>query len=302
MKLLITGIAGFIGSSIARTALQRGYTVYGIDDLSQGYLSNVPKGATFLQLDIRNYENLHRLPRDIDYILHLAGQSSGEISFDNPVLDLEKNVVSTLNLIKFGIEKKIKKIFYASSMSVYGATEDRPISETEWCSPLSCYGVGKLTAEQYLKVYQCQLPYISFRMFNVYGPGQDLSNLRQGMVSIYLAQALTNNHILVKGSLSRFRDFIYIDDIVNVWLESLERQDLLNECLNLGTGIKTTVFELLSELKDSFPRCSWQEKPQTAGDQFGIYADMDKFKSFFPHIKFLPLKDGLKEFIYWAKK
>ncbi|HBS51496.1 MAG TPA: NAD-dependent epimerase, partial [Coxiellaceae bacterium] len=210
MNLLITGVAGFIGSRVARTAIEKGYKVIGVDDLSQGYLRNVPKEVHFFEFDLTKSNNTAKLPKNIDYILHLAGQSSGEVSFDNPILDLEKNTISTLNLIKFGIKNKVKKIIYASSMSVYGTAEDSPVSETHVCSPLSCYGVGKLAAENYLKVYQNQLPYTIFRMFNVYGSGQDMSNLRQGMVSIYLAHIFKDGYVPVKGSVQRFRDFIYI--------------------------------------------------------------------------------------------
>ena len=123
----------------------------------------------FIKLDLSKKENIPELPTDIDFILHLAGQSSGDISFDNPILDLEKNTHSTLNLIRFGIENKVKKILYASSMSVYGSVEDKPISEECKTSPLSCYGVGKKCSENYLYVYNNKLPYLNYRMFNVYG-------------------------------------------------------------------------------------------------------------------------------------
>ena len=302
MKLLITGIAGFIGSKLADAALTKGHEVVGVDDLSNGYLKNVPQKAEFLELDLIKPETMNKLPKDIDYIFHLAGQSSGEISFDNPILDLEKNAISTLNLIKLGIKNNIKKIFYASSMSVYGTTQDQPIDESHVCVPLSCYGVGKLAAENYLRIYQNEIPYIAFRMFNVYGPGQDMSNLRQGMVSIYLAHILKNGHIPVKGGVQRFRDFIYIDDVVNIWLQALEKTDINNECFNLGTGVKTTVLELLTKIQKILPMFSWSEVHSTLGDQIGIYADQKKIKTFFGNYIFVSLEEGLLKFTKWLKK
>lgn len=302
MNLLITGIAGFIGSRIANAAINKGYKVTGVDDLSQGRIHNVPKDCEFLKLDLIQSENFEKLPKNIDCILHLAGQSSGEISFDNPVLDLEKNAISTLNLIKYGIKNKVKKIIYASSMSVYGSVQDRPIDESLACSPLSCYGVGKLAAENYLKIYQNQIPYTAFRMFNVYGPGQDMSNLRQGMVSIYLAYILKNGHIPIKGGIQRFRDFIYIDDVINIWMQSIEKQDTNNECFNLGTGVKTTVLELLTKIQKILPGFTWSEAPSTLGDQFGIYADTKKIKTFFSNHVFISLDEGLLGFIQWLKE
>lgn len=302
MNLLITGIAGFIGSKIAQAAIDKGFKVFGIDDLSQGKLSNVPIGSEFLELNLINPENLKKIPHNINYILHLAGQSSGEISFDNPVLDLEKNSISTLNLIKFGIENKVKKIIYASSMSVYGTTEDKPISEDNICAPLSCYGVGKLAAENYLKIYSNQLPFTAFRMFNVYGPGQDMDNLRQGMVSIYLAHIIQKKHIPIKGKIDRYRDFIFINDVVDVWLKSIELENTNNKTFNLGTGVRTTVSELLLKLQKIIPDFTWEEIENTRGDQFGIYANTNELKKIFHIDQFTALEEGLDIFIKWINQ
>ena len=301
-NLLITGVAGFIGSKIAASAIAKGYKVFGVDDLSQGYTSNIPKGVEFLEFDLADPKNINKLPKNMDFILHLAGQSSGEISFDNPVLDLEKNTVSTLNLIKYGIEKKIKKFLYASSMSVYGNVADVPVTEDSACAPLSCYGVGKLAAESYLKVYQDKMPYVIFRMFNVYGPGQDMQNLRQGMVSIYLSYALKNQCIPVKGNLKRFRDFIYIDDVVNLWLQAIENLNIKNKCFNLGTGKKTSVLELLNIIKNYIPNCSWEELEKTPGDQFGVHADISLLENTFIANSFTDIAKGMEKFITWAYK
>ena len=302
MKLLITGIAGFIGSKVAMGALQQGFQVVGVDDLSQGVLANIPKEAEFIKLDLTKPEYMNSLPKDIDIILHLAGQSSGEISFDNPVIDLNKNVVTTLNLIKYGIEISAKKIIYASSMSVYGTTIDAPISENHHCAPLSCYGIGKLAAEHYLEIYKDKLPFVAFRMFNVYGPGQDMANLRQGMVSIYLAHILKDKNVPVKGSLSRFRDFIYIDDVVDVWLQSIKNDKVHNQAFNLGTGVRTTVLELLSKFQNIIPGFVWRELKTTPGDQFGIYAGRLKLNSFFNVDNFVTLDKGLEVFTAWAQQ
>lgn len=302
MKLLITGIAGFIGSKVAKAALADGYVVVGVDDLSQGYVSNIPKGCNFIKGNLIDPNFVNNLPKDCEIILHLAGQSSGEISFDNPVLDLEKNAISTLNLIKYGINNGVKKIVYASSMSVYGATEDKPIDESYMCAPLSCYGVGKLAAENYLRIYQDQIPYTIFRMFNVYGPGQDMSNLRQGMVSIYLAHILKTNHIPIKGTLTRFRDFIYIDDVVDIWLQSIKNNAFNNKCFNLGAGIRTTVLELLQKIQNIMPPFTWEELPNIHGDQFGIYADTKKIENILGNYSFTSLDIGLLKFIECLKR
>ena len=217
-------------------------------------------------------------------------------------MDLKKNTVSTLNLIRYGIENSIERMVYASSMAVYGTVDDRPIDESHLCLPLSCYGVGKLAAENYLCVYLSKLPFVSLRMFNVYGPGQDLNNLRQGMVSIYLAQALEKGKIEVKGSVDRFRDFIFIDDVVEIWFKAATCSSALGQTLNVGTGIKTTVKDILESVCKRVPESSYFVDGSTEGDQSGIYADVTKLSQCLGHSKFVQLEQGLGVFADWASK
>lgn len=300
-KVLITGVAGFVGSHVASRFLQEGYTVIGVDDLSNGRIENVPSRLEFVEGDLAQPSTIARIPRDCDCILHLAGQSSGEISFDDPVADLEKNTVSTLNLIRYGIENQVQRMVYASSMSVYGNVENEPIHENHACKPLSCYGVGKHAAEGYLRVYQSQLPFVSMRMFNVYGPGQDMNNLRQGMVSIYLAQALRSGRIEVKGSTDRFRDFIYIDDVVDAWIRAATYPSALGRTLNIGTGVRTTVGALLERICGLVSGSSYFVQGVTPGDQSGIYADPTDLRECLGLSSFTPLDVGLQKFVDWAR-
>ena len=302
MKILITGVAGFIGSHVAKRFLAEGYTVVGVDNLSNGKIENVPAGIEFIQADLCNAESLSLLPSDCKKILHFAGQSSGEISFDDPVADLHTNTILTLNLIKYGIDNKLERIVYSSSMSVYGNVEDEPINELHETIPLSCYGVGKLASEGYLRIYQKQLPFVAMRMFNVYGPGQDLSNLRQGMVSIYLAQALKSGKINVKGGINRYRDLIYIDDIVEAWYRAATYDSAKNQVFNLGTGRKTTVGGLLNMVCEIVPNATYKIIEGTPGDQNGIYADNNKLKRILKLDQFVEPEKGISIFADWAKK
>ncbi len=301
-KILITGVGGFIGSKVARRFQEEGFDVIGIDDLSTGKLVNVPVEIEFIQGDLSLEKTITKIPFDCCKILHLAGQSSGEISFEDPILDLKKNTISTLNLIKFGIENNVERFVYASSMSVYGNVANCPISELVSCAPLSCYGVGKMTAERYLQIYSDQLPFVSLRMFNVYGPGQDMDNLKQGMVSIFLEQALRSNTIQVKGSLDRFRDLIYISDVVELWYRATLEVKAKNQIINIGTGTRTTVRSLLNEICQLLPGRTYYEEDVTPGDQTGIYADNCKLLNLFGKYNFIPLNQGLKEFYEYSSK
>jgi UDP-glucose 4-epimerase len=300
MKILITGVAGFIGSHIAKRFVKEGYEVVGIDDLSNGKIENVPAGICFITGDLANKETIALLPADCKKILHLAGQSSGEISFDDPLSDLQRNTTSTLNLILYGIRNNVERIVYASSMSVYGPVPDEPIDESHETFPLSCYGVGKLASEGYLKVYQKKLPFVAMRMFNVYGPGQDLSNLRQGMVSIYIAQALSSGKIIVKGSTSRYRDLVYIDDVVEAWFRAATYEEAKNKTINLGTGEKTTVETLLQKICEVVPGAVYMVEDPTPGDQDGIYAENGQLREVLKMDSFVAPDHGISTFIAWA--
>jgi UDP-glucose 4-epimerase len=301
-KILITGVAGFIGSHISERFLSHGYHVVGIDDFSTGKRENIPSGVDFIEGDLASTDIFKIIPTDCCKILHLAGQSSGEISFDDPVSDLRRNTISTLNLIRYGILNKVERLVYASSMSVYGSTGEDAILEEAGCQPLSCYGISKLASEQYLRTYQNQLPYVSLRMFNVYGPGQDLDNLRQGMVSIYLSQAIRSKKIHVKGSLDRFRDFIYIDDVVEAWFRASTYKSALNQTINVGTGIKTTVKMLLNKICNLVPESSYNNEGFTPGDQAGIFPNINSLSDILGLNKFTGLDIGLGKFIKWAEK
>ena len=300
-RVIITGVGGFIGAHVARRFLAEGFAVVGVDDLSSGSRANIPPGVDFIEADLAARTTLALLPRDCQAILHLAGQSSGEISFDDPVADLEKNTVSTLNLVRHGIDIRVPRLVYASSMSVYGSVPDAPVAETQPCAPLSCYGVGKFAAENYLRVYARQLPYVAMRMFNVYGPGQDLSNLRQGMVSIYLAQALRDGRIEVKGSVERFRDCIFVDDVVEAWFRATTRDAALGQTLNIGTGVRTSVRELLTRICELVPGSVYEVRGGTPGDQSGIYADNGALRRTLGMDRFTTLADGLSTFVKWAR-
>lgn len=294
-SVLVTGVGGFIGSAIAHRFRTEGYEVFGVDDFSSGHKSNVPSDIEFIEQDLVVSADLPAT----DLILHLAGQSSGEISFDDPISDLEKNTISCLRLIEHAKKTDCSRFLYASSMSIYGAVCDEAVKETCPANPLSCYGVAKLAAENYLKVYAGAMPSAAMRMFNVYGPGQNMSNLRQGMVSIYLAQALKSNHIEIKGSLERFRDFIFIDDVVDSWFAVATAKEITHSEINVGTGFKTTVADLAELIKSLLPGTSVKTVDGTPGDQNGIFADTTALSNYLRVASFTSLDTGLRKFLMY---
>ena len=300
---LVTGAAGFIGGAVAKRLINEGNQVITIDNLSTGYEEVIPKGVEFYKGDCQDYEVIKQLEDySFDAIFHIAGQSSGEISFDDPVYDLQTNAQSTLLLLNLALKTDCKKFIYASTMSVYGDKPDVPISEETVLKPKSFYGVGKVASENYMRIYQDYgINNTALRLFNVYGPGQNMQNLRQGMVSIFIAQAIEAKHILVKGSQKRFRDFIFIDDVVEAFISTLNKNSDQFDILNIATGVKTTVLKLINEIIENLPYCVKIEyKGSTAGDQFGITGNINKANKILEWYPKYNIKSGLGKMVQWA--
>lgn len=307
MKYLVTGAAGFIGAHLARRLLEEGHEVWVVDNLSTGKRENVPPGAEFLEFDIASRDLDAALPKvPFDAVLHLAAQSSGEISHEAPTVDLLSNVFGTLQLLKLCRERGVPRFVYASSMAVYGLTERLPVAEDDRFVPHSFYGINKLAAEHYVEHFRkAGLKTTVLRMFNVYGPGQNLGNMKQGMVSIYLAYVLAGEPLLVKGSADRFRDFIYIDDVVAAWLAALREPVSEGRVYNLGTGRRTTVGQVITELMAAFGHApgaySVQFGAPTPGDQFGMQADIRRIQRELGWEPRIGLSEGIRRMVEWAR-
>ena len=300
---LVTGAAGFIGAALAKKLLQEGHQVVSIDNLSTGAKENIPEGVQFFEAECQDPAVYGRIPQDCyDAIFHIAGQSSGEISFDNPTYDLATNTGSTLRLLKFGLKNGCHRFIYASTMSVYGIKPDEPVTEASLPEPESFYGVGKLATEQYLRIYeQYGIRSTSLRLFNVYGPGQNMANLRQGMVSIFMAQMLENGHIHVKGSKDRYRDFVFIDDVVDGFMACLTCPEAHGKILNIATGVKTTVEELINVMTALYSgKITCEYSGSTSGDVHGLYADISMAKKILDYSPTMDLRTGISKMLKWA--
>lgn len=303
-KYLVTGGAGFIGSAISKKLIRLGHEVTLVDDLSTGSRDNVPEEATFMELDLSDSKFVDKLPLSsgrFDAVCHLAAQSSGPQSRKMPHLDLQVNAASTLLLSRWCIDNGINRFLYASSMAVYGNPSVLPVTEDTACIPVSYYGVSKLTSENILRLAEKEgLCTTSFRMFSVYGPGQNLSNRDQGMLSIYLSYLLDGSVLPVTGSLDRFRDFVYIDDVVDIWINAIMLDETPSNVYNIGSGNKTTVRELIGRLIDALELSGdypVRELETERSDQIGLFADIMRSKSELGFAPRISLDRGIQNMI-----
>ncbi len=299
-RYLVTGAAGFIASSLAERLIKDGNEVITIDNLSTGDTNNLPKGIKFIEGDLGDASIYNEIPNDrYDAVFHIAGQSSGEISFDDPIYDIRTNAESTLLLLKFCIKNKCKRIIFASTMSVYGVKSEHPVKEDEDCYPQSFYGVAKLASEHYLRIYQQYgIETTSLRLFNVYGTGQNMENLKQGMVSIFLAQMLKDGHIHIKGSPDRFRDFIHVDDVVESFVRCLKNENSVGKSINIATGKQTKVSEVIQMLTSNFEdKVTVEYEGGTPGDIHGIYADVTSMNKILGPWNKIELNEGIYKMV-----
>lgn len=301
MKILVTGAAGFIGFALAKSLIADNHDVT-LLDFKNRWKSRHKKYKKY-SADISDYSSLKDLEDNFDVVFHLAAQSSGYISLIRPEEDADWNAKGTLNICNFCRHNGVKKIVYTSSMAVYG--EGDALTESVPPNPISNYGVTKLAGELYIKVFeQYGINYTIFRLFNTYGPDQDLLNLRQGMASIYLAQSLTSKEINVTGSFDRYRDCVYIDDVVDALKMSLSKVTD-NEVYNVGTGNPTTVKELIDIILEIHETSASDFKVTNVGshdgDQHGNYSNPAKLKSIGWEPK-VDLVEGIRRFYNATKE
>lgn len=295
--ILVTGGAGFIGARLVRRFLSEGARVTVVDDLSTGSQENIPPGATFIEADLATPESFRFLDGiKCDTVAHLAGQSSGELSFRNPRVDLGSHVLSTFGLLGWCRTHGVRRFLYASSMAVYGDPDIFPVGEDHPLRPKTFYAAAKMSAEAYIRLYQSLgVDTTIFRLFSVYGPGQDLSNKAQGMVSIFLSYALEGVPIVVKGSADRFRDLTYIDDVVEAWLLALDHPASFGKTYNVASGQRVTVAALLEAVRLAVgrPEHPTEWRTGTPGDQFGMEGNGSLLRKEMGWAPRVSLKEGL---------
>ena len=251
-RVLVTGGAGFIGSTLVRRLIREGARVTVLDDLFTGRVENLPSSdVDFVQGSVCDAPLVDRLVASADVVFHAAARNI-VVSTRNPREDFETNIGGTLNVLLAAraASGSVKKVLYTSSTSVYGNPRYLPINEDDHLSLLTPYAVSKLGGENYCTAFfeSYGVPTTAVRYSNVYGPGQDPLNPYCGVVAKFIDSLFAGRAPVVHGDGNQTRDFTYIDDAVEATVMAAQSDRALGEVFNVGTGVETRVNELASTL------------------------------------------------------
>jgi UDP-glucose 4-epimerase len=317
MKILITGVAGLLGSNLAHYLLTKydDVEIVGVDDLSGGYRENLPTHPRFefighkLGHKSRDFQLTGTLDCEFDYVYHFAAYAAEGLSPFMRVFNYENNCGSTAEVINFCIERKVKRLVYTSSMSVYGHglqpnTQSYKFEETDPCSPIDPYGVSKMACELDIKIAgeQHGLDWCIIRPHNIFGPRQNIWDRYRNVLGIWMWQILHGEPMLIYGNGEQVRAFTYIDNDLQCFYNAAVLPEASREIINVGGIIPHTINEMADMVR------------RVAGKPDYPIVHMEKrhevFKAvptYYKSIELLGYKDtvdletGLKYMWQWAK-
>jgi nucleoside-diphosphate-sugar epimerase len=306
-KILVTGGAGFIGSHIVDRLLYEGIKVKVLDNISTGEKNNLVhhqnnKSLEFIVGDIRDFDLVRKLVKDVDAVIHEAALVSILRSIEDPLLSNEINVRGTLNLLKACADAHIKRFVLASSCAVYGDSETLPNHENAIPMPLSPYAVDKLAIENYAKVFHkvYGLETVSLRYFNVYGSRQKYGPY-SGVISIFIKRILENKPPIIFGNGNQTRDFVNIKDVVEANILALSNTNVAGKVFNIGTGRPTKINKLAVTIQEILGKDIL--KPVHTKDRLGnirhSYGDITNAKQILEYVPQFNLINGLENLVEW---
>jgi UDP-glucose 4-epimerase len=297
MNFLITGAAGFLGSSLANNLVREGHQVRGLDDLSTGDPQSLSPDVHFTRGDVSDRPKLWTLLQEVDVVYHLAARVSVPESVLYPRDYNTVNVGGTVALMEATRDVGVRRVVLASSGAVYGDLAGQPLQEAVIPNPRSPYAVSKLAAEYYVRTIGglWGIETVSLRIFNAYGPGQHLPASHPPVVPYFLRQAQRGGTLVVHGDGSQTRDYVYVDDVVSAMVAASTAPNVDGLVINVGSGIETSLRDLVKDVLDvtgGQPEVIYNS--QTSGGVSRMAADLtiaqDKL-SYHPSIK---LEDGLR--------
>jgi UDP-glucose 4-epimerase len=310
-KYLVTGAAGFIGSSLVRALLERGDQVRGIDNFSTGRRENLTEVLKRAEFDFREADTLdldamHKACAGVDYVLHQAAIPSVPKSVLDPIGSNRANVDGTVNVLVAARDAKVKRVVYAASSSAYGDTPTLPKHEAMTPSPISPYAVAKLASELYMvSFYRCYgLETVCLRYFNIFGPRQDPSSPYSGVLAKFSMQMLRGEQPTIFGDGETSRDFTYIDNAVsaNLLACSAPARECAGRVFNCATGQRTTLNQTFSALKSlTGYKGGVKYAAERGGDIKHSLADITLAERHLRYKVLVNFEDGLRRTVEWYK-
>jgi len=252
MNFLITGAAGFLGSSLTNHLAREGHQVRGLDDLSTGDPQALAPDVHFTRGDVSDRPKLWTLLQEVDVVYHLAARVSVPESVLYPRDYNHVNVGGTVALMEAMRDVGVRRVVLTSSGAVYGDIADQPLTETLTPNPRSPYAVSKLAAEYYVRTIGrlWGIETVSLRIFNAYGPGQHLPASHPPVVPHYLKQALRGGTLVAHGDGSQTRDYVYVDDVVSALVAASTAPNINGLVINIGSGVESSVSDLIKSVMD----------------------------------------------------
>jgi UDP-glucose 4-epimerase len=307
---LITGIGGFIGSSLARALLARGEQVRGVDNFSTGNRENIAElldRVDFRDTDILDLDAMHKACVGVDFVLHQAAIPSVPKSVLDPLASNRANLDGTVNVLVAARDAKVKRVVFAASSSVYGETPTLPKRESMIPDPISPYAVAKLASEHYLiSFYRCyQLETVALRYFNIFGPRQDPSSPYSGVLAKFITIMLRGEQPAIYGDGEQSRDFTYIDNAVEANLLACKAPaaQAAGQVFNVATGRRVSLNETF-KLLQGLTSYSGQPKyeAERGGDIKHSLADISKAEAALGYKPKVDFEEGLRRTVEWYRE
>ncbi len=306
---LITGIAGFIGSNLARELVRRGESVRGFDNFETGKrenLSGLERSIEFREIDLLDSARVAEMCQGADYVLHQAALASVPRSVADPLRSHQTNIDGTLNLLLAARDAKVKRVVYAASSAAYGDTPTLPKQESMPPNPISPYAVQKLTGEFYLSSFYAVygLETVSLRYFNIFGPYQDPTSQYSGVLAKFISQMLAGETCTIFGDGEQSRDFTYVENAVNANLLACAapKDKVCGKVFNIATGSRYSLnetFQTLAQIIGYSGQPRYAEP--RAGDVKHSLADITRAGEALAYQPTVDFEEGLRRTVEWYK-
>ncbi len=307
MRVLVTGGAGFIGSHLVEALVAGGHRVRVLDNLSSGRVGNlraVREDVELLRGDCADLRTAAKAVKGVEVVFHQAAIPSVARSVADPASSHRGNGTATVSMLVAARDGGVRRFIYAGSSSVYGEAPELPKRESMVPLPLSPYAVGKLMGEHYLRIFSSLygLETLTLRYFNVFGPRQDASSPYSGVISLFLTALLSGKTPVIYGDGEQSRDFTYVGNVVAANLLALAAKKPQGAVVNVATGQRITLNELLALLARATgrPPKARHNKPR-AGDVRHSLADIEQARRLLSYRPTIGLEEGLRRTVEWYR-